>query len=100
MLTRYNQGIRSFQMRSVDISNELTIKVLTANREVQPQVVCTQSWLPHGPERMPKMVFRTKCQGNGSGTGLNIAVQAVYVFVYLAVRICFICKKKLIFKSG
>lgn len=83
MLTRYTQGIRSFQMRSVDICSELTIQVLTANREVQTQVVWTWPWLPHGPEMWPKMVFRTKCQGNDSGTGLTVAVPAVYVCVYI-----------------
>lgn len=91
MLTRYTQGIRSFQMRSVDICSELTITVLTANREVQTQVVWTWPWLPHGPERSPKMVFRTKCQGSDSGTGLLLS--RLYMYIYVRI----VCKKKLIF---
>jgi len=95
MLPRYTQGIRSLQMSSVDICSELTLKVLTADREVQAQVVWTRPWLPHGPERLPEMVFRTNCQGNDSGTDLTVAVQAAYLYIH----VCIICKKKLVFKK-
>lgn len=65
MLTTYAQGIGAFQMRSVGISRELTIKVLTVDREVRSQMVFTWSWLSPGPERSPKWFSELNVKDRG-----------------------------------